>query len=476
MRNRFLFSILALCIGFYAFAVDFNSPESIRLAQSSADYRVTPGDVYTLTYTASAALVVLEILVDTSYRIRVSNLGVVNGTGKTFAQVKSEIEALVIRNFPLSGAQLVLAQPGVFRVFINGEVNRAGEVSAWGLSRLSSLTGSLTNFASTRDITIRSSGGQEQIYDLFRALRFGDMGQDPYLRPGDVITFNRVDRRVTINGEVRRPGTYELLRNENLRDLIELYGDGFTHQADPSRIELVRLVNSNNIAGDRTFLTENNIEGNYQLEHFDTVTVPSISQLQPVLFVEGAVDLDSLPGTVATSNRLAVRFFTGETYASLARRNVNWFSQVSDTENAYIIRNNEHIPINLNLALFDHTYRGEEFVHDNDILVIPFRQYFVVVAGAVRAPGRFPYIPNRDWEYYISLAGGFIPGQNSRNSITMFDLDGNRLRKADTITPETTIVANTNHFLFYFNQYAPVITTVLSIVMTSLTLYFTLNR
>jgi len=167
------------------------------LARSNRDYRVTQGDIYTLTYLAGTTEVVYHIIVDPSYRIRVSNLGIVNGAGKTFMQIKSEIEAIVSNNFPLSGAQLILTQPAVFRIHVNGEVKRAAEISAWALNRLSSLLnidGLLTDMASIRNVTVRNADGQTHVYDLFRALRFGDMSQNPFLRPGDVVTFNRINR------------------------------------------------------------------------------------------------------------------------------------------------------------------------------------------------------------------------------------------------------------------------------------------
>ena len=494
--------------------------QNSMLARSSADYRVTPGDVYTLAYAAGATPVSYTITVDTSYRIRVSNLGIVNGAGKTFVQLKSEVEAIVTNNYPLGGVQLALTQPAIFKVQVKGEVPVAGEVPAWGLSRLSSLIGnntqaaqtgqttqtsqtartsqttqtsqptqtfydSLTPFASLRDVSIRSSNGQTRVYDLFKALRLGDLSQDPYLRPGDEITFNRIKRSVTIVGEVERPGTYQLLDEENVKELIEFYGGGFTPIADKTRLEMVRLINSTDIAGDKIFLTENDLANNYILENYDEITVPLISLLQPVVFVEGAVIAVSAAqalsniGTSAvseisdlvSSNRLAVRFNKGETYASLVRRNIRWFTSVSDTQNAYIIRNNEQILINLNPMLYDSSYRGEIVVQENDVLVVPFRQYFVTVAGAVITPGRYPYIPDRDWEYYIALAGGFIMERNARQTITITNLNGKRLKKTDAITPETVITANTNHALYYFNQYAPVITTILTIVSTFLTVY-----
>jgi len=451
----------------------------LMLARSSADYRVTPGDMYTLLYTAGGSNITYPITVDNSYRIRVSNLGFVNGAGKTFLQVKSEVETIVSNNYPLSGAQLVLNQPGLFSVYVRGEVSRATEVSVWALNRLSSILlkdeGLKTTYTSLRDISIRSSNGQTRVYDLFNAERFGDISQDPYLRPGDIITFNRIKRVVIIKGSVERPGTYQLLDGEHITELINFYGSGFTTDADKTRIEMIRLANNEEIAGIKLFLSPSDLEENYPLENLDEITVPSTKQLQAVMFVEGAVGARAGQNLTA-STRLTVRFNNGETYAPFVRRNINWFTEVSDTQNSYIIRDGQRIPIDLSLMLYDATYRGDQIILENDVLVIPFRQYFVLVVGAVRNPNRYPYIPDRDWEYYIGLAGGFIPGQNAFNSITIVDLNGKRMNKTDIITPETTITANTNHFLFYFNQYAPAITTILSIFMTGLTLYNVLNQ
>ena len=478
MKNKTVFFFfLLLCTVYSSFSQSgtglslTTSDTNVMLARSSAEYRVTPGDIYTLSYTAGASPVTYSILVDSSYRIRVFNLGIVNGAGKTFMQIKNEVETIVTNNYPLSGVQMVLTQPAIFRVAVNGEVQYTREVNAWGLSRLSSLLeGNVTSYSSTRDITIRTSGGQTRVYDLFKAQRLGDLTQDPYLRPGDTITFNKIKRAVTISGEVKRPGKYQLLDGENISELIDFYSSGFTATADMARIELVRYVNSSGISGDQVFLTRNDLADNFPLEDSDTIQVPAITQLQPVMFVEGAIGINEANrSAVSSSNRQVVRFNRGETYASLVRRNSAWFSDVSDTQNAYIIRKDEHIQINLNPALFDTTYRGELLVQDDDRLIVPFKQYFVSVIGAVVVPGRYPYIPDRDWEYYIRLAGGFVPGRNAVNAITITDINGKKLNKSDIVTPESTITAKNNHFLFYFNQYSPVVALVLSIVGTFVT-------
>jgi len=259
--------------------VELNVPNldaspNIMLARSSADYRVTSGDVYMLSYAAGSTPVTYVITVDVSYRIRVSNLGVINAAGKTFLQLKNEVESIVANNYPLSGAQLVITQPALFRVYVNGEVNKAGEVSTWGLNRLSSLADeNLTSNASLRDISIVSAGGQTRVYDLFRAQRMGDLGQDPYLRPGDIITFKRASRVVIVNGAVERPGIYQLLEGENLKSLIETYAGGLSPLADRTGITLTRYVSAE-VSGDITFLTEEDINGNFGLRHCDIISVP----------------------------------------------------------------------------------------------------------------------------------------------------------------------------------------------------------
>jgi protein involved in polysaccharide export with SLBB domain len=451
-----------------------------QLALSTADYRVTSGDVYTLAYMAAGQKVEYSVAVDSTYRIRVSNLGVIDASGKTYGQLKTQVETIVSNNYPLSGVQFVLTQPAVFVVTVRGEVKEAAEVSAGALSRLSSVLGDrLTAYSSIRDIEVLSAGGQSRVFDLYQARRTGDLMQDPYLRPGDAVIVKRAARQVTLSGAVERPGTYQLLEGENLKELIETYGSGFTVRADRTRVDLLRVVGSGAPSGDKIFLSEDDFAGNYELADQDGVTVPERTALRPVIFVEGAVGTGAEANPAAATraaDRLVVPFNPGENYAALIRRNQSWFSAVSDTKNAYIIRGDEHIAINLNPMLYDSSYRSEIEIAENDTLIIPFRQYFVTVAGAVMAPGRYPYIPDREWDYYIALAGGFRPGQNAFQAVSIRDMTGKRMKKSDVITPETIITAQTNDGLYYFNQYAPVFMTTLSIITTYLTLQNTFQN
>jgi protein involved in polysaccharide export with SLBB domain len=448
---------------------ELSSALNAQIAMSTAGYLVTSGDVYSLSYAAISVPVSYTILVDSSYKIRVSNLGILDASGMTFMALKAQVEAVVTKNYPMSGVQFVLVRPSAFTVAVKGEVKIAQERTAWPLSRLSTvLDANTTSYSSIRDVTITSQNGASKTCDLFRASRFGDLSQDPYLRPGDVVTVNRLKRSVTISGAVERPGTYQLLDGENFMRLLLYYANDYAPTADKTRVELTRYIGGSSVSGEKLYLNTTALESDFALQHFDSVTVSSIRDLLPVMFVEGAVGV-SADVKLDASTRIPVQFNEGETYASMVRRNRAWFTAVSDTANAYIIRGSERIPINLNPMMYDANYRDSNVLQKEDILMIPFRQYFVTVSGAVVAPGRYPYIPDRSWEYYIAVAGGFLSGQNTNDAIVITDITGKKMAKSNPVTPETVITARANSFTYYFNQYAPVITTVLTVVSTILT-------
>lgn len=441
-----------------------------QMAMSTPDYPVTAGDIYLLAYAAGSTPVTYKISVDTTYRIRISNLAVINAKGLTFVELKKQVEDIVSKNYPLSGVQFILEVPSVFTVTLKGEVKDTTTIKAWGLTRLSSVIFPyFTDYSSDRNITITSMDGTVNQYDVFKAIRFGDLKEDPYLRPGDVITVKRTERKVMITGGVERPGIYDLLPDDNLKNLIYVYGGGLSPDADTSRIELKRRQNTEFKSGETLYLNGDSIAEDFELLNYDMVEIGEISQLKPVMFIEGAINT-SVGTSPETSEKFSVEFTQGENYGFLIRRVKDLFSNTSDLKQAYIIREDRMIPIDASLCLYDSDYYTTEIVQPNDTLMIPFIQSFVTVAGAVNKPGRYPYIPGRDWEYYVGLAGGFQSGVNAFESVKITDLNGNKLKKTDEITPETTITASTNSFTYYWGKYAPVVTTVLSAVSTIFTI------
>jgi protein involved in polysaccharide export with SLBB domain len=364
-----------------------------------------------------------------------------------------------------------------YRLFytITGEVNTAGNRPLSALARLSALLTDLSAKASSRLVTLQSGTAEPAVYDLFKARRFGDLTQDPYVRPGDRIVVPPAGRKVSIAGEVFRPGTYELLPGEELESLVEYYGDGLTLAADPGRIRLTRI--SAEAAGETRIFPYAGNTG-ILLEDQDVVEVGNKAASRPVAFCEGALSqgtatVEQTNAGVEGTAKMEYPFYEGETLGSAARANAGRFTASSDLAKVYVIRKGEHIPIDLNRHLYYNDFSRDIALENGDIIVVPFRQYFVLVSGAVKLPGRYPYAPDRQADYYINLAGGRDELLNNGRGITITDMNKRteKLKMNTVIMPETMIRVPTNRFTAHFNQYGPVITTILSIVTAGLTIF-----
>lgn len=444
------------------------------IVMMNPDYQVTPGDVYELSFVSTSGVQSLSLFVGYDYTIKLSTMGTLKCEGKTYLQVKDEILSLVKRTYPLSAPELIVTDAGSFPIYLNGEVKESCKVITWGDIRLSQLlTDYATGYASLRNIRITSRNGNSAEYDVFESKRNGDLSSDPYLRPGDIISFFRVEKEIRLSGAVYRPGNYQLLAGETLLDVVERYGDGFVDNADKKRIKIIRAVEGKEAVGER-FEVPFEEAASFEMKNLDQVSIPVIQTFLPVVFFEGAIyqNIEETEINLTASQKVPYSFYPGETLADAVRAMRNQFVQMSDIEKAYVKRGGEMIPADLSRYLYDHDFTKDIVLQPNDTIVVPFRQFFVTVSGAVAIPGRYPYVPDRSWRYYVNLAGGIDPLRNSLDAFKVYNLDDEVLKDVDDIPPEAKIEVATNSFLFYFNQYAPVITTVLSIISTSLSLYF----
>jgi protein involved in polysaccharide export with SLBB domain len=356
----------------------------------------------------------------------------------------------------------IVIPSGSLDIFVTGEVTKSTWVNAGALTRLSSVVSRLlTRYSSTRDIVIKSADGEERSFDLFKADRYGDLSQDPFLKPGDIVIINTVNRLVTVSGEVKKPGTYQLLPGEELKDLIELYGDGYTELANTLRLALVRYISTTSAVGEAKIIDYSQ-NPDLKLMNYDTVTVPPTKDLLPCIYLEGALGVGINGENPQTSQRIPYTFHPGEMLSQAIQKLRPQFSAVSDISNAYIQRGNTKLPVDLANYLYKKDFSYDITLVANDTIIIPFRQFFVSVAGAVKVPGRYPYVPDRGWEYYVNLAGGIDVDKNSGQTLNIIDVHGKPHSTNGPILPEDSIVVASNSFLYYFGEVAPIITTVVS--------------
>ena len=358
----------------------------LLLSMSAEDYPVTPGDIYKLTYLSAANPVSQEVIVESDFTVNLNIFGKIKGENIIFAQLKDLVEDRVTQAYPDSTPSFTILSNGRFQVYIKGEVNGAAYITAWGLTRLSQVIGGrLTAYSSIRDIEIVSRNGMGKKYDLFRAKRFGEKKQDPYLKPVATIVVSKREREVQLSGDIKRPGKYQLLPYEGLRQLIHYYGDGFTELADKERVKLDRFITGDSKVAETIYLDLS--KGYYQgipLKDLDRITVPANTNRLPVVYFEGALQSDAQFGT-QTSNKIPLRFKEGETLYSVLLSIKNMISPVADLPNAFLTRKGESqpIPIDLEKLLYEYDPSVDLVIRPYDRIVIPFGKFEIFITGEV---------------------------------------------------------------------------------------------
>ena len=216
-----------------------------------ANYRLGPGDrlvliltgdveaSYTLDVTREGFVVIPQV-----GQIFVANLSLAQlddllygRLGRVYSGVRRGAGAST--RFSVSVARLRSNQ-----VYVIGDVERPGSyrVSAAGtaLSALYAAGGPTIN-GSLRAIELRRGGQVVAQFDMYDYLLKGDAASDLRLLTGDVLFVRPAGTRVRIWGEVARPATYEMKETETLADLLRATG-GLLPTADRRRVQIERIV------------------------------------------------------------------------------------------------------------------------------------------------------------------------------------------------------------------------------------------
>jgi len=426
--------------------------QRVLSAISSGYYPVTPGDGYRLVYLDGMKTVTVDLQVDEKRNVTIPGLGSIDGSQMSWAQARDAILAMVRTYHSYSNPQLVLTSTGTFTVSVIGEVTGTRVIPAWGLSRLSEVVRSATSWASTREILVTSVDGTARTYDLYKALRKGDLDEDPLLKSGDVITLVRAEKLVQLGGNVYQKGTYQLQEGEGLNALLSYYGGGLLAGSD---IQNIRIQRYNESAGGWDVFFANMLDGaDVPLQHLDQVIIDTILPSIQSITIEGAVGTsEGADATTATaqmgyaSGKIFYQFYPQENLRQLLTTIASRLLTVSDLDGSYLLRGEEKIPIRAQQILYGNDEQGLLRLMAGDTLVIPFNQRFVTVSGGVVRSGIFAYVPEKGVNYYIALAGGLSDDAAYPTSIKLLGSDGKKIDKEGEVPPESTIVVAKNTFV-----------------------------
>ncbi|MBB2149911.1 SLBB domain-containing protein [Pedobacter gandavensis] len=328
-------------------------------------------------------------------------------------------------------------------------------------------------------------------FDVDKVLK-GTEADIPLFREDKVTISSIFDLRdeykVTVQGEVRAPGTFEYAENMRLEDVIQMAG-GFKEGATPNRIEISRRIKNSDAMSASASIAEvfnvsvdpnlKLVDKDFVLKPFDVVSIRSAEgyQVQKQVKLEGEV---LYPGTytiMQKNERISdlIKRAGGLTHtaypdgASLKRPGAekvnpgdkNAINNREEEDKKFLslkraqeVGAKDTVKADVEQKLIQSDLVGIDLVHilkkpqsrydliveDGDIIRVPRQLQIVKVTGEVLNPNGIVYLPSKNFKQYINGAGGYT---------------ANALKKGTYIKYANGSVEAARKFLF-FNNYPKV--------------------
>lgn len=216
-----------------------------------ASYIIGPDDELTIQiYGYQEAKMNLTVSPDGD--ITVPNAGVLYVAGLTLAQANAKIKnKLAVSGYSnlnsgLTKLKVSIGRIRTIKVAIIGEVKTPGTYTLSSLSTVFNalyLSGGPNTIGSMRLIEVVRNGKVIETLDIYDFLIKGDQRSNIYLQDQDVIRIPAYQKRISITGEVKREGLYEVIAGEHLATLLQ-YAGGFTDSAYTSAVKVFTTSDS----------------------------------------------------------------------------------------------------------------------------------------------------------------------------------------------------------------------------------------
>jgi polysaccharide export outer membrane protein len=386
------------------------------------EYIIGPGDVLKVSVWGQVEIQ-NELTVDKEGRIFIPTIGQVLVSGQSVDATASKLKMQMSRSYsgldsrpPTVWMDLTISKLRPKRLFMMGEVVKPGgyTVSSYAtvFNSLYSIGGP-TIRGSLRDVRVIRADKVIAHVDLYKYFTGAEETDDVRVQNNDIIFIPTRGKTVSINRQVRRPAIYELLQQENLRQLLD-YAGGALNTAYLERIQVDRIIpfKERTPGGperrviDVNFREILNQNKDYELVDGDRVTVyPIFDERLNIVRLAGAVlrpgqyQLEKTPSLRALFN--AAEGLAPNAYlevAHLIRYNDDWLTRRT-------------IPFELK-KVFSEPDADWKLMPRDEVIVfsieaIEVKNKSVTIGGEVKSPGKFPLNNNLTLDDLILLAGGY---------------------------------------------------------------------
>lgn len=366
----------------------------------------------------------------------IPKVGAVDLKDKILAEAKEKIEKTINRYYKNVGVFISLVGFRNIRVSLVGNVKKPSSFTLPGNSRLLDLitaSSGLSETANFRNINIKDRSGKEGSFDLIKFFRFGDRSQNPLLKEGNIVLVDKVDKIVSISGQVKFPGAYEFVDGESVFDLIKISG-GILARAREDSIEVVRFEANGKDQKSMYYSLGQLEQEQVKLRFGDLVLIRELPDyfIDKSVKIEGYVKYPGYYKIVEDKTTLSqivkeaggFRENASLTEASLVRskgisgedpefERLKIIPRENMTEDEYDYfkaKSRQHIGkvvVDFN-ELFVNTNISEDVtLKREDVITVPEAKNYIILLGQVVNPGNIIFKEGLSVDDYIQLAGGF---------------------------------------------------------------------
>ncbi|MGK0175911.1 MAG: protein involved in polysaccharide export with SLBB domain [Ulvibacter sp.] len=403
------------------YGYDFFSNPNISFTPNSnlatpSTYELGPGDEILIDIWGAAENN-YKLQVNREGAIRIENIGPVYVSGLSVNNAKEKIISYLRKIYSGIGAasdsydkvyaDVSLIGVRTVQVNIIGEVKAPGTYSVSGLSSvLNALyaAGGPTEKGTFRSVQIIRGGKRLKDFDIYKYLIEGSEEGNVLLRDQDIIIVKPYVSIITVAGNVKRPGLYELKQGETISDLVR-YFSGFTSDAYQDRI-LVERVNGSQKEVDEIVFRE---QPDFLLKDGDKLSIGAIiDRYENRVRIEGAV---YRPGTYELTKDLTLSGLLNK--AAGVKENAYLdrgiiYRSIDDIKQEIVSFSVSEIlknPVNINLKREDRVR-----IFSSDSLR---EKHTVTINGAINNPQTVVFMDNMHIEDLIAIAGGFKEGADA---------------------------------------------------------------
>ncbi len=400
------------------------------------EYFVGPGDKL-LFIISGANPLTFSSIIDYEGNIFIDQVGVIGLKNLTLSQARAKIREALKDFYKNVKIDITLTEFKKIKVSLIGNVVKPFTYNLNGNTRLLELImnsfGVYSN-SDMRNIEIMSTLGDTLIVDLLKYMRVGDNTQNPFLREGSIINIRKVDKTVSIWGNVLYPGTYEFSDGETVNDLINLCG-GLEYKAREDSIELVRF-DDDMLSTNLNYYNLNEIkQKNIKLKPGDKIIIREKPEFMIDRFVKVSGFVKS-PGYYriekdkTTLKTLIVDLVGGfrenaslkDAYIIRAKVDEKpdleyvrlqglQRKDMTDDEYDYLKAMSRHqkgrMVVDFEKLFLNNDLSENVILKEGDEIYIPEAVNYITLVGQIVNPGNIMYNPKYKVEDYINLAGGY---------------------------------------------------------------------